>query len=169
MGGACVLSVLGALPNSALAYADQAELSLSAGYLGAIEASPFSTAGAALDLGFGLGLNDMFMARAALGYGVSIADGNVLSLGRTSAEVLYMVDVLQVVPFFGLGIGAWLFDDDTGLAIAPHGFGTLGIDYLASRTWLFGLDVRLGMLLIDERLRATTQVQLRCSRAFDLF
>lgn len=164
----CVWSVLCALPEHALAYEEQAELHVAAGYLGAVNAAPLSSAGAALDLGFGVGLNDMFMTRVALGYGATVKGGDVLSIGRAGAELLYVVDVLQVVPFFGLGVGAWLFDDE-GLALSPHGFGIVGIDYLASRTWLFGADVRLGMLLIGSDLRATTQVQLRCARTFDLF
>lgn len=163
-----ILGVFCALPTQVLAYAEQAELSLAAGYAGAVQIPPLSETGAALDLGFGIGLNDMFMTRAALGYGVSVADSRVLSIGRARAEVLYVVDVLQIVPFFGLGVGAWLFDDG-GLALAPHGFGTVGLDYLATRAWLFGIDIRLGMLLIDSAVHATTEVQLRCSRAFDLF
>jgi hypothetical protein len=164
----CVFSVLCALPRRAFAYGEQAELHLAAGYLGAVNATPISSTGAALDLGFGIGLNDMFMTRAALGYGATLDNARVLSLGRAGVEVLYLVDVLQIVPFFGLGVGAWLFDDDA-LTVAPHAFGTVGLDYLATRTWLFGVDIRLGMLLFEDSLRATTQAQIRCSRTFDLF
>lgn len=142
-----------ALPEHARAYEDQLGLSLAAGYAVVAVDGPLSPAGVALPQhGFvlqaeaSLGLGDTWELRALAGWAMEIGD---TSLHRVSPglEVVYLLDVLEVVPFLGLGIDApiSIFGDEVWADFAAH--GVVGFDWLLAREYAIGLEVRPYVLL----------------------
>jgi len=150
------------------AYADQASADLSIGGTQIEAHSGLPSTGGELLIGGGYGLGDMFVLRASLGYGLFHASRGTASVGRVRAEAAYLLDVLSVVPFFGLGVGGWLYERN-GPSVSPSGHVLFGVDLLWTREWNVGLDGRLGLLLISDDPFMVGEAQLRLSRVFDLF
>ncbi len=162
----------------ARAYEDQASLDAAPGYALVVDGSGRTLQGPSLDVGGGVGLSDLGILRASAGYAALFADGTLRHAGRARVEALYLLDVLRFVPFFGLGaslvaLGAGGPAREPRSArqaqVWPGGHLVFGVDYLQSRTWIFGLDVRSGFLLDGSRLRSATDVCLRVSRMFETF
>jgi hypothetical protein len=138
----CVLGSL--LPLSAAApvhaYEDQVTLGLALGYAHATDtALPHPGASAGVEASLGLGV--AWSVRAAASY--SLHPGDVtLHHATLGAELVYIVDVLEFVPYAGVGIdalGHWThaaFDADFG----AH--PVVGIDWLPNRELGIGLCVR---------------------------
>ena len=58
-------------------------------------------------------------------------------LGRLRVEALYLLDVLKVVPFLGLGASLTNNPDDSApLPVRVGGHLVFGVDYLVSRSWI---------------------------------
>src|SRR6201999_3110574 len=92
--------------GSVHAYEDQAGLAIQLGYAHATESSlPHS--GALLGLEASLGLSPIWSVRGLFSYGYHPAASNPLSALMLGGELLYLVDVLEVVPYFGAGIDAF--------------------------------------------------------------
>lgn len=163
---AAVLCVL--TPSRAQAYDDQASLDLAVGYLRISDNAALAANGGEVTVGGGYGLGDMFVLRGSLGYGLQGLSTGRTSVGRARVEFAYLVDVLNVVPFFGLGASAWFFDA-VGLELAPAGHALAGADLLITREWNAGLDLRFGLLLHATETFNVFESQLRLSRMFDLF
>lgn len=166
---ACLLTSSGAR-----AYDEQASLDLALGYALTVDDGA-SAQGASVDVGASLGLSDAVVARAMLGYATLVepryGERDIAHLGRLRVEGLYLLDVLQVVPFFGLGVTLTNNPNDTAsLPLRPGAHLLLGVDYLVSRSWLVGLDVRTAILFVGDgqRLNAT-DIALRVSRTFETF
>jgi hypothetical protein len=126
---------------------------------------------AALDLGVALGVSDWLVLRGALGYGLLLEQQvKTRQLGRVRIEGAYLIDIVQWVPFLGLGTGLWLLEDPSG-GVLPRGDAHLvfGLDYLATRAWTVGLDVRVGFLMGGGQVFNATEGQLRLTRMFELF
>ena len=126
---------------------------------------------AGLDLGVSVGLGEWVVLRGALGYGLLLEDPlKTRQLGRFRVEAAYLIDIVQWVPFLGLGGGLWLVQDP-GAGVDPRADGHIvfGIDYLATRAWTVGLDVRTGFLWGDGQAFNVTEGQLRLGRMFELF
>lgn len=125
---------------SARAYEDQVTIGADLGY-----AARFSDSGTGHGAVFGflssVGLDDTWTARGGLSYAIEPASAPVHSF-LLSADLIYLVDVLELVPYAGAGIdgiGTLIgsqFDTDLGAHAA------LGIDYLCSRSFAVGLGVR---------------------------
>ncbi|HEX5657083.1 MAG TPA: hypothetical protein VFX59_07800 [Polyangiales bacterium] len=156
--------------GSARAYDEQWSLDAAAGYA-LIASDDWPTRqGAGVDVGATLGVSDSVMLRGTLGYAYLADSDRHEHLGRLRAEGLYALDVLELVPFFGVGVTlttAPLPEDER--VIRPGVHLVLGLDYLASRTWTAGLDVRSGVLFVSGSLRSATDVSLRVSRMFEFF
>lgn len=155
----------------ARAYEEQASLDGSIAYTLLVPDAVLPMHGAALDLGAGLGLGDVAILRGSLGYAL-LRDGETPArhAGRLRVEALYLLDVLQVVPFFGAGASLIATrPSDEAFRVLPAGHLLLGVDYLASRRWIVGLDVRTGVVVEEGRVRSATEVALRISRMFELF
>ncbi|MEY4514361.1 MAG: hypothetical protein RLZZ450_6483 [Pseudomonadota bacterium] len=172
----CIAAVVACLLPSgdAHAYDEQASLDLALGYALTVQ-DDTSTQGASVDVGASLGLSDAVVARATLGYATLVepryAEREVSHLGRLRVEGLYLLDVLKVVPFFGLGVTLTNSPHDAAaLPVRPGGHLLFGVDYLASRSWIVGVDVRSALLFEGDghRLNAT-DVALRVSRLFETF
>lgn len=155
---------------SARAYEDQASLDLALGYTLLLDSETLPNQGVALDLGGAFGISDVAVVRGLAGYAPLFDGAGIAHAGRLRLEALYLVDVLQFVPFFGLGANLLLAGDraDT-LLLRPGGHIVLGADYLLSRSLTIGLDVRTGVSLERGEVMNGTDVSLRVSRMFETF
>lgn len=166
---ACLLT-----SGSARAYDEQVSLDLALGYALTVK-DDVSAQGESIDVGASLGLSDAVVVRGALGYATlfesHFGERRVSHLGRLRVEGLYLLDVLEVVPFFGLGLTLTNNPDESAsLPMRPGGHLLLGVDYLATREWVVGLDVRSALLFEgDGRRLSATDIALRVSRMFETF
>ena len=143
----CVMSLLAFLaltaiaPAPVLAYEDQLTLGVGLGYA---YASPSEGPhhGAALALDSSLGLSASWSVRAWLG--ASMHPGaRSLKQGALGAEVYYLLDLLELVPYVGAGVdlqSRWQEQAPTRLNLGVH--PVLGIDWLLTREWILGLSSR---------------------------
>ncbi|HEX2675937.1 MAG TPA: hypothetical protein VHM19_04840 [Polyangiales bacterium] len=133
------------LAPAAYAYEDQASLGVQLGYAHAVfDAAPRN--GAVVGAEASLGLSDIWTVRGGFSYGFH-PDDHPLSMFVASAELLYLVDVFELVPYFGAGIdglGA-LRNSNLGLDFGVH--PVLGLDWLPERNLVFGLEARPVFLL----------------------
>jgi Outer membrane protein beta-barrel domain len=133
----------GSLPlmasSVARAYEDQLSLGVGLGYAHATERGR-AHSGALFGVEAGIGLSDTFTVRSSLSYSVH-PDARALSVLGLGAELLYLVDVLEVVPYFGAGL------DLLGSWTAGHGAlrGDLGLHPVLGLDWLINRDVALGI------------------------
>lgn len=121
-----------------------------------------------------IGLGDKFAVRGRLEYAwMPGGEGDVHAV-IVGAEFFYLIDIVEFVPFFGLGIdtiagGPHPFDEP---ALAFGGHAILGFDYLVNREVALGLDVRQHMffnavddmdiepLLLSANLRFSYRIEL---------
>ena len=137
---AFALALLG--PATAHAYEDQVGLAAGLGYAVIPSDTALPQHGLAVQAEIGFGLGDTWELRALAGYAVEIAD-EPLHRVHLGAELVYLLDILEVVPFFGVGI-------DLPLTIHPlvdripdfAGHAVVGIDWLLSRDFALGVEVR---------------------------
>ncbi len=134
-------------PSPAAAYEDQATLFVDLGYASALGNDALSTHGVIGGLGGSWGLNDAWTLRGRLAWAGHPRD---LQVGLVSVEVFYTLDILELVPFAGLGVDgiASLSDDGTGTTFRPSFavHAVVGLDWLISRRFILGLDVRPHLL-----------------------
>ena len=171
---ACGAALLGLIaifaPSQARAYEDQLALGLDLGYaIAPLSDAPIPDHGAAAGLSLQLGLNDMFALGVRLGYAIHPGDtsAHVLTAGL---EAVYVVDILEVVPFFGLGVDFFgTVQDEFRPSVGVH--GVLGIDWLFARGWALGVDVRPYWLPLDAALTVDPfylQIGLRLSALIEI-
>jgi hypothetical protein len=91
-----------------------------------------------------IGLGDKFALRGRIEYAWLPSGGDDVHAAIVGAELFYLIDVVQFVPFFGLGLDVFAggpapFDEP---ALGFGGHAILGFDYLVSREIALGLDVR---------------------------
>ncbi len=161
-----------AASGPAAAYEDRGTLGFEAGYgVVVITDTTLPQHGALFGLELSFGLGDQFAVRAHADYGYHPGDDE-MHVALFGVEGLYLVDIVQLVPYFGIGIDgiATVYQEEAGLELGLHLI--VGLEYLLSRSWLVGLDVRphfLPITLADGRTDpvyiATT---LRVSWLFDL-
>jgi hypothetical protein len=154
------------------AYEDQGTLGLEAGYgVVVITDTTLPQHGALFGLELSIGLGDQFAVRAHADYGFHPGETDDMHVGLFGVEGLYLVDIVRVVPYFGIGIDgiATFYQDEGGLELGFHVI--VGLEYLLSRDWLIGLDVRPHFLPITLAEGRTDPVyistNLRVSWLFD--
>jgi hypothetical protein len=143
LGGAllCCLSS----PGRVYAYEDQQTIGVGAGYAHSIsDTAPAS--GARLELSASIGLSLAWTARARLSYALH-PDADPLHVGMATVELLYIIDVLEFVPYFGAGTSGLVSARNDGVHAYPAVHAVLGVDYLMSRELTFELDVSAHALL----------------------
>lgn len=142
-------SLCGALLSArpAAAYEDQATLGLGLGYAHAFGVDP--APGAAVALSGSLGLGQSWSARALVGYALHPEPERPLHVGLAGAELVYLIDVIELVPWLGLGADGvlWAQGDELGPELAAH--AVLGLDYLWSRELTLSLELRPYLLLTE--------------------
>lgn len=138
---ALLLALLGSVlsPGRALAYEDQLTLSVGPGYAAAIDGEPVH--GALFDFGAGVGLDEVWTIRARASYALHPADAPA-HVGLMAGELLYVVDILEVVPYFGVGAGGMATVRGGDGELAGVAYPVVGAHYLLTRELSLGLDVR---------------------------
>lgn len=144
-----------AVPFRAHAYEDQIGLSVDATY-GRIVPDSSRPNGALLGITGSLGLDDAWTVRARLAYGVhpgTDLNPETLQVGIASAELLYLFDILEWVPYFGIGADVMTLNDSSGLGAEAGGHIVVGVDWLPTRELFVGGDIRMLTLLsaLDQR------------------
>lgn len=168
------LAATAAAPSPARAYEDQATLFVDLGYAAAIGEDAVPTHGIVGGLGGSWGLTDAWTIRGRLAWAGHPRD---FQMGTLGVEVFYMLDILELVPFAGLGADGILTiaNDGTGTSIggtfAVH--AVVGLDWLVNRRFIVGLDVRPHLLplgLSDDTLPSfVLSATLRLSVVFDRY
>lgn len=131
-------------PRAAYAYEDQFGLSVDATY-GRFVPDARRPDGLLLGVNGSLGLDDTWTARVRLAYGAHFATDlapEALQVGLASAELLYLFDILEWVPYFGFGLDTVSFYDSEGLGVEAGGHVLVGLDWLATRELVIGADIR---------------------------
>lgn len=155
----------------ARAYEDEVGVGLAAGYGWSAAVLDVPRHGLGLSATAGVGLGDVFALQAHLGWSVHPGDAPMhVALG--GVELVYLFDILEIVPFFGVGI------DGVGSVVSGQGalelglHGLLGFDWLVDWDWAVGLDVRVFVLPLavdGARLDPVYgQVLVRATRRFAL-
>ena len=139
---ALVIVLLGVgTATGARAYEDQITLGVGAGYAhAASDLVPRN--GAVFDLSASTGLDPEWSLRGQASYALH-PDAEPLHVIGLGGELLYLVDVLEVVPYFGVGTGGLCSlrgDADPQIDAELH--LALGLDYLLSRSLALELDAR---------------------------
>lgn len=171
-----VLSGIGAcgallVPSRASAYEGQLTLGAEVGYAQVLGQTDLSRRAVTVGAASSIGINDVISLRGRLAYGYHPA-GDSVHVGVGGVEALYLVDVLEVVPYFGLGAGAIFTARDAGYGIDVAGHGVIGLEWLASWDWLLGIDVRPYVLPLHLNEAGVEPVyftvSVRASLIFDL-
>jgi len=126
------------------AYEDQFGLSVDATY-GRVVPDSSRPDGLLLGASGSLGLDDTWTARMRLAYGAQLAterNEETLQLGLASGELLYLFDILEWVPYVGIGVDGILLNDSKGFGSELGCHVVAGLDWLATRELVVGLDVR---------------------------
>ncbi|MEM9067791.1 MAG: outer membrane beta-barrel protein [Myxococcota bacterium] len=127
-------------PQTARAYEDQVVLTLDVGFAAALANDELPQNGVAAGVGVNVGLNDAWALHARFGYAYH-PNSDPLHVSIVGVEVVYLVDILEFVPYFGLGIdGIGTVRDGFDADLGFH--AVVGIDWLAARKWLVGLEIR---------------------------
>lgn len=156
----------------ARAYEDQVTVGLEAGYGVVLANDALPAHGIDVGVVVDIGLSDAWSIRPRLAYvGHPARSGGALHVGFAGVEVVYLLDILEWVPFFGLGLDgiATIRNGEFGADIAAH--AVLGIDWLPNRDWAFGLAVRPYVLPLSLATNGVDpvylSVTLRASLVFD--
>ncbi len=116
-------------------------LTLDVGYAAAL-ASDVPSHGLALGAGANVGLSDAWAIHSRLSYAFHPSSGDSLHVAMAGVEVVYLLDILQIVPFFGLGVDGvgTMSGGNFGADLGLH--AVVGVDWLLARRWLVGVEVR---------------------------
>jgi hypothetical protein len=140
-----------AAPAAASAYDRQVSLDVAAGWGVAPALQMVPNHGPYASVGTAIGFDDAWGLGITLGWAVHPPFVNAsdapFHVGVVGVEGLYYLDILQVVPFFGVGIDLLptIAGDAPGLDFAAH--VRVSLDYLVSREVTIGIDVRPYILL----------------------
>ena len=136
LAAACVLGA----PAGARAYEDQITLGLGIGYANFVARSQPAN-GAVFDAVTSVGLSPVWTLRARLAYGLHPAQPP-LHVGIAGLELLYLIDVVEVVPYFGIGVDGFGHARSGAVDVDAASHAVVGADYLLSRDMAIGLELR---------------------------
>jgi len=144
------LALAAALPSEAAAYDEQVTLDVNVGWgvAPALEMAP--NHGPTGALATTIGFDDAWALGINLGWAVHpplTDDSEPFQLGIAGVEGLYYIDILQVVPFFGVGVDLLPTFDGTQWFVDFAAHVRLSLDYLVSRDIAVGVDIRPYILL----------------------
>jgi hypothetical protein len=127
--------------SHAHAYEDRLTLAIDAGYAHATQRQ-LPQPGGAVGVDASLGLSNAWSVRAGVTYAYH-PGSQALSQLALHAELLYLVDVFELVPYAGVGLdglASWAAHTDPRAAFGVH--PVLGVDWLLSRDFALGLFAR---------------------------
>ncbi|MCA9582917.1 MAG: hypothetical protein KC416_14055 [Myxococcales bacterium] len=128
-----------ALPSRAAAYEDR--WSLEAGPLvSSIPNGGSNHWGGGATLRTTFGLNDVWTLRCQGAYAIHPGTTD-LHVGALGIDAVYMIDIVEWVPFLGLGIDAILSSAAGQTLWDPAVHLSIGVDYLLSRDLYVGVEV----------------------------
>jgi hypothetical protein len=138
-------------PGRALAYERQVGVWAAAGYTGIVGDTPLPPHAVHAGVGVGVGLGDTWELRGRLDYAFHVSTAHRAS---ASVDLVYVVDVLSVVPYLGLGVGGALaaLDPSLGRGELRGDFlagAILGLDVLLGREWTVGVEIRPTFVVTD--------------------
>jgi hypothetical protein len=141
VGWLLALTAAASAEATALAYEGKISLDFEAGYARVLSGADLPRQGPMLGVASSIGLGDAWALRFRVSYAIH-PGGDPLHVGVIGVEGIYLIDIVQLVPFFGLGIDAigTLRAGDFGADPAVHAI--VGLDYLVSPRILIGFDVR---------------------------
>lgn len=156
LGAVTVVLASSLFASEAAAYDDQITLGVTAGWALAPALAPRPPSTHAPDHGPTAGISATIGFEDTWGIGAYAAwavhppfnGGEPYHFGLAGVEALYYVDILQVVPFFGLGVDVLPSVDENTDAVSADfaAHARVSIDYLLSREVLIGADVRVYIL-----------------------
>ena len=146
-GGAALAFVVGAFAAPAAAYEDQLTLEAGLGYAHAADATEDARSGLPFSLAASIGLDDVWTVKANVAYALHPAAAEPQHVLIAGAELAYVVDVLEVVPYFGVGLDAFASWRATLQDVDAAAHLVVGVDYLWSRSLFVGLEIRPYLLL----------------------
>lgn len=96
-----------------------------------------------------IGLGDAFTLRAHLAYAWHPSAEPDLHVGIVGLELFYLLDVVQIVPFFGLGadLVGTVVDAAFGMELGFHAIA--GVDFLVAPELAVGIDLRPHFLFLS--------------------
>jgi hypothetical protein len=132
----------------ARAYEDQASVDAEVAYVHAFSKEFSPRNGVAVGAGASLGLSNVLSLRGQLMWAFHPSDAPLVSVAWVSTELVYLIDVLEIVPYFGAGADVAAFvrsgaDPELHAGIHP----VIGFDYLVTRELTLGMQVRPVFLL----------------------
>lgn len=138
-------------PGVARAYDRQLGLFAGAGYTGIVGDTPYPPHAVHGSVGVGVGLSDVWELRGRVDY--AFHPSALHRLGA-SVDLVYLVDVLSVVPYLGLSAGGLISILDASLMLESVrgdfvAGGVLGLDVLLGREWTVGVEVRPTVVITD--------------------
>jgi hypothetical protein len=155
--------------SSAKAYEDQASVDTELAYVHAFAPDSKALDGVAIGAGASLGLSNVLTLRGQFMWAFHPSDEPLVSVAWLSADLVYVLDVLEWVPYFGAGVDGAAFiqsgrDTVTEFGVHP----VIGFDYLISREIALGMQVKPVFLLsaLDE-LPVYLQAGVTLSFLFD--
>jgi hypothetical protein len=156
--------------SSAKAYEDQASVDTELAYVHAFAPDSKALDGVAVGVGASLGMSDTLTLRGQFMWAFHPSDEPLVSAIWLSAELIYVLDVLEWVPYFGAGIdGAAFLQSGRDVVTETGVHPVVGFDYLISRELTFGMQVKPVVLFsaIDE-LPVYLQAGVTLSFLFDI-
>jgi hypothetical protein len=166
--GALTAFLISGAATTAQAYEDQASIDAELAYVHAFADSSAARNGFAIGAGASFGLSNVLTVRGQLMWAFHPSDNQSVSIAWLSADLVYVIDVLEIVPYFGAGLdGAGLM---TGSDFAAQ-FGihpVIGFDYLLSRALTVGVQVKpVFVLTALDTLPVYLQAGITLSYLFD--
>lgn len=132
-----------ARPSTARAYEGQLGLSLELGYA-VLPTGPLPSHGAYAEAGLAVGIGDTWEIRGRLGYAYHPEPMHRWAGG---VELVYLIDVFEIVPFLGLGVSGLVTLNDVVVTGDFAANAVAGFDVLLSREVTLGLAVRPSFVL----------------------
>lgn len=127
----------------AQAYEDQASFDAELAYTRAFQTGFEDGQGVGIGAGASLGLSNTLTLRGQLMWAFHPSADRSASLLLLSADLVYVIDVLEVVPYVGFGVdSAALIQKSADVAVELGVHPVLGVDYLLSREVALGLQVK---------------------------
>jgi hypothetical protein len=155
---AAVFASLVLLPRSASALERQQGFGLDAGLAILTVSGQSAEMGVAYGLHYSYALNDQFDIVGELG-GAAVdlhpvmvpGSGRPSQLWNVDAGLIYKIDIVQVVPYFGALAGGYLMYGGSLPSAQPYPGVEIagGADYLLNRHWAVGLAIREHLLFTD--------------------